>query len=166
MGDVKIEDLKLVVVSEGVDGEPEFSEPGNPAVVDFGFAYGLWNWEVQGGHRSDNLGAVPATVAMGTPGGSTFGVMVVRAHGGAEGAPEQEDTSVDGIDDDPHEMHATQTIDYDIVVSGKVDLHLPGGKVRTLEAGTSIVVTGVKHSWKNPYDVDGVVVVVTVGLDA
>lgn len=46
-------------------------------------------------------------------------------------------------------MHATDSIDYEVVLSGKVDMELPGGKVRTLKPGDLLVMGGVPHAWKN-----------------
>jgi quercetin dioxygenase-like cupin family protein len=46
-----------------------------------------------------------------------------------------------------------------------VDLVLPGGKKRTLVPGDLLVMAGVPHAWKNPYDEDCVYVVVTVGFN-
>jgi quercetin dioxygenase-like cupin family protein len=43
-------------------------------------------------------------------------------------------------------MHSTPTVDYGVVVAGDVELGLEGGSVR-LDAGDSVVVNGVEHSW-------------------
>jgi quercetin dioxygenase-like cupin family protein len=43
-------------------------------------------------------------------------------------------------------MHRTPTIDYGLVVAGAVELGLEDGSVH-LEAGDSVVVNGVEHSW-------------------
>jgi quercetin dioxygenase-like cupin family protein len=44
-------------------------------------------------------------------------------------------------------MHHTDTVDFDIVVSGLVELILDDGR-HPLAAGDSVVVTGVDHAWR------------------
>ena len=46
-----------------------------------------------------------------------------------------------------------------------MDLELPGGKKRTLGPGDLLVMAGVPHAWKNPYDEDCVYIVVTIGYN-
>ena len=46
-------------------------------------------------------------------------------------------------------MHRTMTVDYAIVMSGKMDMILDGGKVVKLEAGDVIVQRGTIHDWVN-----------------
>ena len=47
--------------------------------------------------------------------------------------------------------HTTDTIDFDMVVSGTVDLILDDG-VHTLGPGDCVVVTGVDHAWRSGPD--------------
>lgn len=44
-------------------------------------------------------------------------------------------------------MHHTDTVDFDIVLSGSVELILDDG-VHRLASGDSVVVTGVDHGWR------------------
>ncbi|ORV89851.1 hypothetical protein AWC11_13310 [Mycobacterium interjectum] len=44
-------------------------------------------------------------------------------------------------------MHHTDTVDFDVVLSGSVDLILDDG-AHPLAAGDSAVVTGVDHAWR------------------
>lgn len=44
-------------------------------------------------------------------------------------------------------MHHTDTVDFDVVLSGSVELILDDGK-HPLAAGDSVVVTGVDHAWR------------------
>ena len=51
------------------------------------------------------------------------------------------------------DLHSSPTVDAGLVVSGSVELALPGGAVTTLAAGDSFVLRGIDHSWTNPgYD--------------
>jgi quercetin dioxygenase-like cupin family protein len=43
-------------------------------------------------------------------------------------------------------MHHTDTVDFDLVLRGSVELHLDDG-VHTLHAGDGAVVNGVDHAW-------------------
>jgi mannose-6-phosphate isomerase-like protein (cupin superfamily) len=48
-------------------------------------------------------------------------------------------------------MHATDTIDFIVVVSGRVTLVLENGEA-DLAAGDAVVQRGTWHSWRNPWD--------------
>ena len=45
-------------------------------------------------------------------------------------------------------MHATDTLDIDIVIRGEVELIIPDGKSVKLEGGDSIVIQGTEHAWR------------------
>lgn len=49
-------------------------------------------------------------------------------------------------------MHRTNSIDYGIVVTGRVELELDDGVVETCRAGDVIVQRGTIHRWRNPSD--------------
>jgi uncharacterized cupin superfamily protein len=44
-------------------------------------------------------------------------------------------------------MHQTNTVDFDIVVAGSVELILDDG-THLLETGDCAVITGVDHAWR------------------
>lgn len=46
-----------------------------------------------------------------------------------------------------YDMHHTDTIDYDIVLAGSVELTLGDG-VHPLEAGDCVVIAGIDHAWR------------------
>ncbi|WP_327097595.1 cupin domain-containing protein [Nocardia vinacea] len=160
--------FRLVVAGTTDSGEADFLEAGGPAIINMpGIADGAFYWAVEGGHSRENIGGPPSRVQLAGPNGSTFGVSSFPARSaGNELDPEQLDPSMAGTGDggDPN-MHASDTIDYEVVISGKVDLELPGGKVRTLVPGDLLVLAGVPHAWKNPYDEDCVYIVVTIGYN-
>ncbi|CAM5489959.1 cupin domain-containing protein [Streptomyces hirsutus] len=83
---------------------------------------------------------------MAGPNGSTFGVSSFPAHSSGEvGANDLGDSMTVTDDDGDAGMHASDTIDYEVVI-GKVDLVLPGGKKRTLVPGDLLVMAGVPHA--------------------
>ena len=61
-------------------------------------------------------------------------------------------------------FHRTDTLDYDIVLSGRVTLILEDGEVE-LDAGDSVVIPGVMHSWRTGPE-GGVSATVMVALNA
>jgi quercetin dioxygenase-like cupin family protein len=55
-----------------------------------------------------------------------------------------------------HGMHASNTLDYGIVVSGRIILVLESGEVE-LNAGDIIIDRGVLHGWRNLWQEDAVI---------
>ena len=47
-------------------------------------------------------------------------------------------------------MHRTSSIDYGIVISGKIELELDNHEFKTLGQGAIIVQQGTIHKWRNP----------------
>ncbi|MDZ7899212.1 MAG: cupin domain-containing protein [Arcicella sp.] len=47
-------------------------------------------------------------------------------------------------------LHRTNSIDYGIVISGKIELELDNQVFKTIEAGEIIVQRGTVHKWRNP----------------
>jgi hypothetical protein len=156
----------LVIAAAGEDGRPCFVEPGNlPAHLVIPDAYeGVTFWEVREvAELPGRIGGVPERPpSFPPPGGSRFGIgcFPARSVGKLDmtGKPGVEA----GADGDPS-MHQTDTMDYEVILSGKVDIELPGGQSRTLKAGSMLVIAGVPHAWKNPYDEDCVYALVLVG---
>lgn len=57
--------------------------------------------------------------------------------------------------------HATDTVDFNVVLSGTLSLLFDGGEV-TLQAGDTLVVRGGRHAWSNR--TDDVVTLATVAV--
>ena len=53
--------------------------------------------------------------------------------------------------DDPG-MHATESVDFGVVIEGELDLELDDGATRTLRPGTVVVQRGTRHAWRNRSD--------------
>ena len=60
-------------------------------------------------------------------------------------------------------MHATDTIDYDIILAGEVWLELDDGVEVHLTAGDVVVQNGTRHAWRNRGTEDCVMATVMVG---
>jgi mannose-6-phosphate isomerase-like protein (cupin superfamily) len=60
-------------------------------------------------------------------------------------------------------MHTTRSVDYGIVLSGKVTLELDDGVTVNLKAGDTFVQHGARHAWRNPNSEPVTVAFVLIG---
>jgi mannose-6-phosphate isomerase-like protein (cupin superfamily) len=60
-------------------------------------------------------------------------------------------------------MHTTDTIDYEYVISGEIDLELDDAATVHLKAGDTVVQNGTRHAWRNRGTEPCQMVVVLVG---
>ena len=159
--------FRLIVAGPTESGESAFLDVDGPAVFEIpGVASGAFYWTVEGGHGKENIGRPPSRVQLAGPNGSTFGISSFKARSaGTDVDVETIDASLEAVQGSDPAMHTSDTIDYEVIISGKVDLELPGGKKQTLGRGDLLVMGGVPHAWKNPYDEDCVYIVVTVGYN-
>ena len=47
-------------------------------------------------------------------------------------------------------MHTTDTVDFEVILSGRVVLELDDGVQTTLAPGDTVVQNGTRHRWSNP----------------
>jgi len=57
---------------------------------------------------------------------------------------------IDVAPNSPGHMHRTTSIDYAVLLSGTLLMHLDGGSKTTLNAGDFVVQQGTNHRWENP----------------
>ena len=69
----------------------------------------------------------------------------------------------DAAGGNPFGMHATDSIDYVVILSGSCTLVMEGGEEVELGVGDTVVQGGVKHAWHNRTKDPCVLVVVVVG---
>jgi mannose-6-phosphate isomerase-like protein (cupin superfamily) len=62
-------------------------------------------------------------------------------------------------------MHTTDTVDFDVVVSGEVFLELDDGAEVLLRAGDCVVQNGTRHAWRNRSSAKCVVAFALVGAE-
>jgi mannose-6-phosphate isomerase-like protein (cupin superfamily) len=62
-------------------------------------------------------------------------------------------------------MHTTDTIDFEVVISGEVVLELDDGAETTLRAGDTVVQNGTRHRWSNRGSEPAVLAVFIVGAN-
>ena len=62
-------------------------------------------------------------------------------------------------------MHATSSVDFDVVLSGEVGLELDSGQEVLLRTGDSVVLSGTRHAWRNRGTVPCVLLTVLLGAE-
>jgi quercetin dioxygenase-like cupin family protein len=60
-------------------------------------------------------------------------------------------------------MHTTDTVDFDVVMSGEIWLELDDGAEVHLKAGDCVVMNGARHPWHNRASQPCMVMTVLVG---
>ena len=60
-------------------------------------------------------------------------------------------------------MHTTDTVDFEVVLSGRVICELDDGAEVTLEPGDTFVQNGTRHRWRNPFAEPAVLFVALLG---
>jgi len=70
---------------------------------------------------------------------------------------------VDVLEPEHPGMHTSDTVDFDVVLSGEVWLELDDGKEVLLKAGECVVQNGTRHAWHNPSSEKCVVAVCVLG---
>lgn len=48
-------------------------------------------------------------------------------------------------------MHTTPTVDYGIVLTGRIWLELDEGEKKLLQEGDCVIQNGTRHAWRNPF---------------
>jgi Cupin domain len=66
----------------------------------------------------------------------------------------------------PTNWHRTNTIDYEYIVSGRIDLRMEDGSSVTLGPGDVSVQLGGMHQWWNRYEEPCVLVIVMVAVES
>jgi hypothetical protein len=97
------------------------------------------------------VGEVATEFVFPAPGGTLVGIFEWAANSAGKFSSGDVGALEKGEHDDP-DMHRTDTIDYEMIISGKIDVELPGGIVTTLHSGDLIIMGGSAHAWKNVYD--------------
>jgi len=111
------------------------------------------------------------------PGGCRFGFFTLPPSGAAPLAPAPDvdidralteaEAALPGLlahmEPDEPGMHTTDTVDFEVVISGELVLELDDGATKTLRPGDTVVQNGTRHRWHNPGTEPVVVAVFMVG---
>jgi mannose-6-phosphate isomerase-like protein (cupin superfamily) len=69
------------------------------------------------------------------------------------------------LESDNPGMHTTDTVDFEVVLQGEVELELDDGAKVTLHPGDTVVQNGTRHRWRNPGTEHGVLAVFIAGAN-
>jgi mannose-6-phosphate isomerase-like protein (cupin superfamily) len=120
-------------------------------------------WGSDGTVEFPNDGSRPVLSASFPPiGGCAFSVMQIAPGSDAVHAFIR-DALAPWADPDEPGMHRSATLDYDIVLEGRVGLELDDGVEVTLGPGDVVVQNGTRHRWHNRGDTIARFMSVTVG---
>lgn len=72
---------------------------------------------------------------------------------------------IDVLERDHPGMHTTDTVDFDVIVSGEVVLELDDGTEVLLKAGDCVIQNGTRHAWHNRSSQNCVISVALVGAE-
>jgi quercetin dioxygenase-like cupin family protein len=72
---------------------------------------------------------------------------------------------MDVLEPDHPGMHTTDTVDFDVVISGEVYLELDDGAEVLLRAGDCVIQNGTRHAWHNRSAEKCVIAVTLVGAE-
>jgi mannose-6-phosphate isomerase-like protein (cupin superfamily) len=72
---------------------------------------------------------------------------------------------IDVLELDHPGMHTTDTVDFDVIVSGEVHLELDDGVEVLLKAGDCVIQNGTRHAWHNRSSEKCVIAVTLVGAE-
>lgn len=70
---------------------------------------------------------------------------------------------LDVLERDHPGMHTTDTVDFDVVVSGEVVLELDGGAEVLLKPGDCVIQNGTRHAWHNRSSANCLIAVTLLG---
>jgi hypothetical protein len=156
----------------------EAVEPVAPAILGGTEFHLLWGGDQAPSFPDD--GSQPATARyFPGVGGFRFGIFTLPP-GGAGGvggaAPSPSDVEaglaeverllpglLGHMEPDAPGMHTTATIDFEVVLSGQIELELDDGATVLLGPGDTVVQNGTRHRWNNPGTESARVAVFLVG---
>lgn len=158
-------DVRRVVTGHDAQGKAVFVSdesvpPVVPSLLPGSEFHRLWGGDAaphfpDEGSRPDDRSYFPPV------GGFRFGFFTIPPDGGA-GAPadldmgaalaeleEQLPGLAGHMEVDNPGMHTTATVDFEVVLSGRVTLELDDGATVALEPGDTVVQNGTRHRWSN-----------------
>lgn len=174
-------DVRRVVTGHNADGKAVFVSdeavaPVVPELLPGNEFHRLWGSDSTP-HFPDD-GTRPAASAYFPPvGGFRFGLFSIPPDGGAgapadldfEAAMAEFEEKLPGLaghmEPEAPGMHTTATIDFEVVLSGTVDLELDDGAKVTLNVGDTVVQNGTRHRWSNPGTEPAVLAVFICGAE-
>ena len=155
-------DIRRVVTGHDADGKAVFASDERVPPLTMGALPGAEFHRLWGGDEPptfpDDGSPRPQTTYFPPVGGFRFGLFTVppavTAAPGAEADLAEVEAKLPGLlahmEPDHPGMHTTDTIDFEVVLSGEVVLELDDGAETTLGPGDTVVQNGTRHRWRNP----------------
>lgn len=145
------------VVSDG-PSPCGFSRPASTACVL------MWRTDATPASNEGNAdaadGGFPSEVA--PPTGSCFYIVSYPPASTHEARAAARQTGAMRVEHRADGLHATDSVDYIVMLSGEITMVLEAGEV-TLRAGDTLIDRGVAHAWENRGDVDAVFASIAIG---
>lgn len=160
-----LKNAALVVAGLDANGKAAFLDPPPAAThAVSGAVEAAYFWGTDGlPAMPSDIGGGVNSVAFPPVGGTRFGLVCFPPHSAGK-LDMAEQGGVEDVDaGSAPGMHRSDTIDYEVILSGKVDIVLEGGARRTLGPGSCLVMGGVMHAWENIYDEPCIYAVVVIG---
>jgi len=160
-----LKDIHVVVGRTDPDGSSRFEDIEPSIVGSEEFGETTWLWQTEGVPTvPDDVGSLPEQMKFPEVAGTRVGAVCFPGRSaGKLRVRTSTDPKMHHTEDGDPGMHWTESVDYEFILSGKIDLELPGGEVRTLRPGSCLVMAGAPHAWKNRYDEPCIYVAVLVG---
>lgn len=169
VGPRSLADIELIAAVVDADGTSRFLETEPLASPPSDNVETLQLWVSEGPFRiPDRLGAVPTAdtrVYIPEIGGTKVSVVCFQPHSAGKSSITSAMDPKIHPEEEGSDMHWTDSVDYEFILSGKIDLHLPGGQVRTVGPGSVVVMAGAPHAWRNPYDEPCLYAAVLIGSE-
>ena len=159
---------KAVIVSDTKIGAPAYGiMPGS-------FFHKLWTADAPPSFPDD--GREPGGKGFFPPkGGYRFMMMTLPPHDSVNIVGDKRALAAEGkaglpgliehMERDGNGMHTTDTVDFEYILSGEVDLMLDDGAKVTLHAGDTVVQNGTRHAWQNHGTVPCQIIVFVLGVE-
>jgi mannose-6-phosphate isomerase-like protein (cupin superfamily) len=168
---------RRVTTGRTADGRSVIAADESVEALTVALAPGLECFPIWGSDQSVDLpndGTKPATTGWFPPErGFRFTILTIPPDG--ESAPpadlkaalaeasEKLPGMIEAIDADHPHMHATDTIDFVVVLSGSLCLEVDDGKEVKLSQGDSVIQNGTRHAWHNRSSTPCQIVSATIG---
>jgi mannose-6-phosphate isomerase-like protein (cupin superfamily) len=162
--------VRRVVTGHGAGGKAVFASDALVDPIEFG-AGGAYHvlWGGDAPARFPDDGSPPAWSAPFPPvGGHRFLLMTLPV-GAVRGSDDEQlssflaDSLGDIMEKDEPGMHKTATIDFEVVLSGKIGLELDDGAEVVLGPGDVVVQNGTRHRWHNRGTEPATMAVIVIG---
>ena len=168
--------VRRVVTGHNEAGKAVFASDENVEPVTVALAPGMEFyrlWEADEVPRFPDAGSQESGLHYFPPlGGFRFGLVSIPPNSTVVGDPTEADVAeleekmpglAQHIEPDNPGMHTTATVDYEVVLSGRVVLELDDGASTELGPGDTVVQNGTRHAWRNPFDEPCLFAVVLIG---